>query len=151
MAIFGSSGLIEANLKTYFKALTSGLSEDDALAWVIKSRYPMSERNRFLIARELENALENYRQGTMGPERILNMLKNLDKNSEERTRPVGAMQDEKLDTAEGRIKKLVKIIYFNENPMRLSGISAKEGARIAKVDEQVNELYEKIKEKFGFD
>ncbi len=46
MSIFGTSGLIKANLKAYFKARKKGLDVDKALAHVIKSRYPLSERKR---------------------------------------------------------------------------------------------------------
>ncbi len=46
MGIFGTSGLIKANLKTYFKARRKGLDVEEALSWVIQSRYPHSERNR---------------------------------------------------------------------------------------------------------
>lgn len=46
MSIFGTSGLIKANMKTYFKAREKGLNVDEALALVIQSRYPLSKRNQ---------------------------------------------------------------------------------------------------------
>ncbi|MBC8200236.1 MAG: hypothetical protein ISS67_05230 [Desulfobacterales bacterium] len=63
MWIFGSSGLIKANLKAYFKARSKGLPEDDALEWVIQSRYPISEHNRQMVRLEFErefNKTKNY-------------------------------------------------------------------------------------------
>ena len=51
MSIFGTSGLIKANLKAYFKARKKGFDVDRALEHVIKSRYPLSERKR----REVEH------------------------------------------------------------------------------------------------
>lgn len=44
--MFGAKGLIKANMKTYFKARIKGRSVDKAIDLVIKTRYPMSEKNR---------------------------------------------------------------------------------------------------------
>jgi len=46
MWIFGKKGIIKSNMRTYFKARKKGLTVDQALDWVIKSRYPLSEENR---------------------------------------------------------------------------------------------------------
>lgn len=58
MWIFGRSGLIKANIKTYFKARRKGLNVDDALTWVIQSRYPLSERNRQEVEQRFQEELE---------------------------------------------------------------------------------------------
>jgi hypothetical protein len=62
MWIFGSSGLIKANLKTYFKARSKGLSEDEALEWVIQSRYPISELNREMVKMSFESEFDKTKK-----------------------------------------------------------------------------------------
>jgi hypothetical protein len=69
MWIFGSSGLIKANLKAYFKARSKGLPEDDALEWVIHSRYPMSEEKH----KEIEDFSE-YKKLNSEEERIKELV-----------------------------------------------------------------------------
>jgi hypothetical protein len=44
--MFGVKGLIEANIKTYFKARAKGTSVDEAISLVIQTRYPMSGTKR---------------------------------------------------------------------------------------------------------
>ena len=46
MSLFGTSGLIEANIKAYFKAREKGNSVEDSLIYVLNSRYPFSEQKR---------------------------------------------------------------------------------------------------------
>ncbi len=53
--MFGAKGLIKANIGSYFKAMSKGLSEDEALNWVINSRYPISKSNRDVVRIKFES------------------------------------------------------------------------------------------------
>ncbi len=124
MLIFGSKSLIKANLKTYFKVRAKGLSENEALVWVIKSRYPVSEQNRMQVRKEFKYVLNQSKK----PEnKYLPAYKN-------------------LNTAETKIKELVKIIYFFENPQPLK-LDIKLAFKQNKIEYQIDQIYESLKKK----
>ena len=66
----GTIGLIKSNLHAYFTARSRGLAEDEALAWVIRSRYPMSEQKRM----EVENLLSSKEGPDSEEERVKSLV-----------------------------------------------------------------------------
>jgi hypothetical protein len=63
-------GLIKANLFAYFSALSQGSTEDEALAWVVQTRYPNSEEKRS----ELLAILNHYHVDDSAEERIKSLV-----------------------------------------------------------------------------
>jgi len=125
MLIFGSKGLIKANLKTYFKARSKGLNKNEALDWVIQSRYPMSKQNQMLVRSEFKYELN--------------------KSKDPLSKYAPGYED--LSTAEAKIKKLVKIIYFFENPQPLK-IDFRLALEQHKIEHQIDQIYESLKKKY---
>ena len=66
----GIIGLIKSNLRAYFTARSRGLTEDEALAWVIHSRYPMSEQKRL----EVENLSSSKESLDSEEERVKSLV-----------------------------------------------------------------------------
>ena len=64
MWIFGQSGIIKANIRTYFKARKKGLSVDEALSWVIQSRYPESKEHQVTVAEEYLDRVKHQNLNT---------------------------------------------------------------------------------------
>jgi len=66
----GTIGLIKSNLRAYFTARFRGLTEDEALAWVIRSRYPISEQKRM----EVENLFGSKENLDSEEERVKSLV-----------------------------------------------------------------------------
>ncbi|MFC1924788.1 hypothetical protein ACFLXA_05450 [Chloroflexota bacterium] len=122
-AMWSIGALIKANLKAYFYSIASGASHEDALARVLKSRYPLSRDKR-------EHVAESYHGRRIGKAKFSS------------TKP--ATQE---DAEKDELQDLIFTMYEIETHLdRVDTFQIMKEEE--KFDDKFNEIYDSMKHKY---